>query len=111
MVSGGDWQPPLRDSVKDLEPYVSPEMDVLRLDTNTNQFERNPVLDRLSDMFQPKFFSEYPDSRGMKLKSVLSALHDVSPSNLSLGHGSDELLDMCAKAMGGPGSSSTSSRS
>ncbi|MGB0714034.1 MAG: histidinol-phosphate transaminase, partial [Gammaproteobacteria bacterium] len=45
----------------------------------------------------------YPDGNGFALKAALSARHGWEPSTITLGNGSNDVLDMVARAFLGPG--------
>lgn len=52
----------------------------------------------------------YPDSSGYLLKGKLARRLDVEPSQLVLGNGSNDVLDLIARAFLGPGTSAVYSR-
>lgn len=52
----------------------------------------------------------YPDGSGYALKSALAARFSLDPAGITLGNGSNDLLDMVARAFLGPGRSSVFAR-
>lgn len=48
--------------------------------------------------------ARYPDGNGFNLKARLSAMLDVAPEQLTLGNGSNDVLEFVARAFAGPGS-------
>ena len=47
--------------------------------------------------------SRYPDGNGFALKQVLAARLDVDPRGITLGNGSNDVLELVARAFLGPG--------
>jgi histidinol-phosphate aminotransferase len=47
--------------------------------------------------------ARYPDGSGFKLKQKLAALHGVSPEQVTLGNGSNDILEFMARVFLGPG--------
>lgn len=45
----------------------------------------------------------YPDGAGYELKAALAAHHDVASDNVTLGNGSNEVLEFVARVFAGPG--------
>lgn len=81
----------VRESVKALKPYssardeyVSDGSTMIFLDANENPFENG--------------VNRYPDPYQRSLKAVLSEQKGVSESNMLLGNGSDEVLDLIYRA-------------
>ena len=54
--------------------------------------------------------SRYPDSNGFTLKAALAEQYGVQPEQLTLGCGSNDVLDLIARVFLGPGSSAVYSR-
>jgi histidinol-phosphate aminotransferase len=90
-----EWEPPSARIA--LEAGV-PETDVVRFDTNTvpwpgaalNDLERLPL-------------NEYPDASYTTLTDELAGYTGLSPEQITVGAGADELLDLVAKAYIGAG--------
>ncbi len=81
----------VRDSVKILSPYssardeyVSDGSEMIFLDANENPFDNG--------------VNRYPDPYQRSLKSVLAEQKGISESNMMLGNGSDEVLDLIFRA-------------
>lgn len=81
----------VRDSVKMLKPYssardeyVSDGSEMIFLDANENPYDNG--------------VNRYPDPYQRSLKSVLAEQKEVSETNMLLGNGSDEVLDLIFRA-------------
>lgn len=81
----------VRDSVKMLKPYssardeyVSDGSEMIFLDANENPFDNG--------------VNRYPDPYQRSIKSVLAEQKGVSETNMLLGNGSDEVLDLIFRA-------------
>ena len=84
------------DLVSDLSPYVPGEQprvaDLVKLNTNESPFGPSPkaiaaVRDAAGDSLRL-----YPDPRSTSLCEALAAYHGVSPEQVFVGNGSDEVL-------------------
>lgn len=85
----------IRDNVKTLKPYSSARDEykevsnnMVFLDANENPFSSN--------------VNRYPDPQQNNVKDALSKLKGVSKSNILLGNGSDEVLDLIFRAFCNP---------
>jgi histidinol-phosphate aminotransferase len=76
---------------------VRPE-DVVRFDTNTSPTPPDWLPDVLGGPFDPPL-NEYPDSEYEELTAAIAAYVGVSPGEVVVGCGADEVLDLVAKAM------------
>lgn len=77
----------VRENILKLQPYISFR--------DHNEF-KNPIL--LDANESPiGAYNRYPDSTQKKLKSRLAALKNISPSQIAIGNGSDELIDLIIK--------------
>ncbi|MFT5846296.1 histidinol-phosphate transaminase [Psychroserpens sp.] len=81
----------IRENIKNLKPYSSARDeyketsgDMVFLDANENPFQNG--------------VNRYPDPQQNKVKSQLSTLKGISPENMLLGNGSDEVLDLIFRA-------------
>lgn len=81
----------IRENIKAMNPYSSArdefkdfQQQMIYLDANENPFENG--------------INRYPDPQQNKLKSVLSEVKNVSKSNILIGNGSDEVLDLLFRA-------------
>ena len=86
------WSP----LVHDLEPYVpgeQPKMaDLVKLNTNENPFGPSPkVLEAIRSELNDSL-RLYPDPEGESLRRTIADYHGVSPEQVFLGNGSDEVL-------------------
>lgn len=45
----------------------------------------------------------YPDGSGFRLKKKIAALHDIDPACITLGNGSNDILEFLARIYAGPG--------
>lgn len=80
------------------------EADIVKLASNENPLGPSPMAlaaaqDALHDM------ALYPDGAGFALKAKLSAKLDVAAQQIVLGNGSNDILDMAARAFLAPGTS------
>ncbi|HQT70496.1 MAG TPA: histidinol-phosphate transaminase [Thiobacillus sp.] len=81
------------------------EADIVKLASNENPLGPSPLAlaaaqDALYDM------ALYPDGAGFALKAKLAAKWKVSASQVVLGNGSNDVLDMAARAFLAPGTTS-----
>lgn len=81
----------IRKNVATLEPYSSARdefkadgQEMVFLDANENPFENG--------------INRYPDPQQQELKEILAAQNNLKPSQLLLGNGSDEVLDLLFRA-------------
>ncbi|NIF05901.1 histidinol-phosphate transaminase [Chryseobacterium sp. Tr-659] len=77
----------VRENILKLQPYISFR--------DHNEFNAPVFLDANESPFGT--CNRYPDSTQKKLKSRLAALKNVSPSQIAIGNGSDELIDLIIK--------------
>jgi histidinol-phosphate aminotransferase len=85
----------VRQSIKALEPYASARdeykgtsTDMIFLDANENPFDSK--------------YNRYPDPQQNAVKRILSQQKGVSKTNILLGNGSDEVLDLIFRAFCNP---------
>ncbi|AKK75021.1 histidinol phosphate aminotransferase [Chryseobacterium gallinarum] len=77
----------VRENILKLQPYISFR--------DQHEFNAPVMLDANESPFGE--FNRYPDSTQKKLKNKLAGLKDVSPSQIAIGNGSDELIDLIIK--------------
>ncbi|WEK70749.1 MAG: histidinol-phosphate transaminase [Candidatus Chryseobacterium colombiense] len=77
----------VRKNILELQPYVSFR--------DTNEFENPVLLDANESPFGE--MNRYPDSTQKKLKQKLSGVKNISPDQIAVGNGSDELIDLIIK--------------
>jgi len=98
-----------------LEPY-SPGMpidelqrrlglsDVIKLASNENPLgPSTKVKAALAEHAASGNVSLYPDGGGFRLKKKISEFHDIDASRITLGNGSNDLLEFIARVFLGPG--------
>jgi histidinol-phosphate aminotransferase len=95
----------VRRSIAGLEPQIYPctERGALLLDANTNLVGRNPAADRAAKRLGSLDLSQYPSSLSDDLRAGLAKEHGLSPEEVVVGNGSDEVLDVILKAFCNPG--------
>lgn len=76
--------------------------DVIKLASNENPLGPAPgvrevLRDWRGDM------ALYPDGNGFRLKQRLAEIHDIDPACITLGNGSNDILDLVARLFLGPG--------
>lgn len=77
----------VRKNIVTLQPYISFR--------DNNEFNAPVLLDANECPFGE--YNRYPDSSQKKLKNKLAGIKGVSPSQIALGNGSDELIDLIIK--------------
>ncbi|KFF02190.1 histidinol-phosphate transaminase [Chryseobacterium luteum] len=77
----------VRKNILTLQPYISFR--------DHNEFNAPVMLDANECPFGE--FNRYPDSSQKKLKNKLGELKGVSPNQIAIGNGSDELIDLIIK--------------
>jgi histidinol-phosphate aminotransferase len=77
----------VRKNILELQPYISFR--------DQNEFENPVLLDANESPFGE--YNRYPDSTQKKLKQKLSEIKDISPNQIAIGNGSDELIDLIIK--------------
>ena len=86
------WSP----LVHDLVPYVpgeQPKMaDLVKLNTNENPFGPSPKVIKAIQAELNDGLRLYPDPEGEALKEAIAHYHNISPEQVFLGNGSDEVL-------------------
>lgn len=91
-------RPPFRASVDALKPYYKAELEgnPIRLDQNTNLLGPNPALAKI----RPEVLdvTNYPTRDADELLAALAKAWEVPEDQLTLGNGSDEILDILVKA-------------
>jgi histidinol-phosphate aminotransferase len=76
--------------------------DILRFDLNTSPTRPDVISAALAGPFEPPL-NEYPDSGYEDLVVAAAGYVGVDPSEIVVGAGADEVLDIIAKACLGPG--------
>jgi histidinol-phosphate aminotransferase len=78
------------------------EANIVKLASNENplgmpESARQAMLDALGEV------GRYPDSNGFELKQAIAAKYEVSPEWITLGNGSNDILELAAHAFVQPG--------
>lgn len=108
------------EGVRDLAPYQAGKpiselqrelgiQDIIKLASNENPLGPSPealkvLRGQLEDL------ALYPDGNGFGLKDALAKYHGVNPKQITLGSGSDHILELAARVFLGPGRSAVISR-
>ncbi|MFP7654630.1 histidinol-phosphate transaminase [Chryseobacterium proteolyticum] len=74
----------VRKNILELQPYISFR--------DHNEFESPVLMDANESPFGE--FNRYPDSTQKKLKNKIADLKELSPEQIAIGNGSDELIDL-----------------
>jgi histidinol-phosphate aminotransferase len=76
--------------------------DSIKLASNENPLGPSP---RVREAIQAQLddLARYPDGGAFTLRNRLAALHDVDPACVTVGNGSNDVLDMVARVFLGPG--------
>jgi histidinol-phosphate aminotransferase len=96
---------PIRDDLRALEGYHSPQVDV-RVRLNTNESPLPPPagwLESLQRELATIEWNRYPDRGAWELRSAIAALHGVAPEQVFAANGSNEVLQTVLLAYAGPG--------
>jgi len=115
QLTASDLSPltPAYDSILALAPYQTGKpieeltreygvSDVVKLASNENPMGCSPRV-TLAVTEQLGQLSRYPDGNGYYLKQALADFNDVSAHQITLGNGSDDLLDILARSFVGEG--------
>ena len=85
------------------------ESDILKMASNENPLGSSPkALAAIRGALDQLHY--YPDGSGFELKAVLSEKFGVAPANIVLGNGSNDVLELAARAFLRPGDSAAYSR-
>lgn len=75
---------------------------IIKLASNENPLGTAPAAMRALQTYAGDLF-RYPDGNGYALKHKIAALHDIAPGRITLGNGSNDILELCARVFLGPG--------
>ncbi|MBU5434904.1 histidinol-phosphate transaminase [Pseudoflavonifractor sp. MSJ-37] len=92
--------------IRDMVPYTPGEQPkdrtFIKLNTNENPYPPSPkVLETVRDAADAAL-RLYPDPEAGSLRDTLARYHGVSPEQVFVGNGSDEVLAFCFQAFFGP---------
>jgi len=85
------------------------EAAIIKLASNENPQGCSPAVKEAVER-EMREVARYPDSNGFALKAALAAHYSVSAAQVVLGNGSNDVLELAAKALLYPGSSSVYSQ-
>lgn len=96
---------PVRDDLRALEGYHSPQVDVrVRLNTNESPFEPPAAWrDAFASELSRVAWHRYPDRAATELRAEIAALHGVAPEQVFAANGSNEVLQTILLTFAGPG--------
>jgi histidinol-phosphate aminotransferase len=96
---------PVRDDLRALEGYHSPQIDVkVRLNTNESPLPPPPAWrDALAGEMSRVEWHRYPDRQATALREAIAAWHGVSPDMVFAANGSNEVLQTILLTYAGPG--------
>jgi histidinol-phosphate aminotransferase len=99
------WTAWVRPHVRQLAAYQpEPAGPAIRLDANESAFDVPPALKQeMWERFAGREWNRYPDPESRALRQALAAAERVSPEQLLMGNGSDELIRDLLVCFGGPG--------
>jgi histidinol-phosphate aminotransferase len=78
--------------------------DVIKLASNENPLGASPkVRALLAEAAGSQNFGLYPDGSGHALKAAIGRYHDIDPARITLGNGSNDILEFLSRIYAGPG--------
>ncbi|MGF1548385.1 MAG: histidinol-phosphate transaminase [Thiotrichales bacterium] len=113
VVSGCDWRDCAAPGVRGLQPYLPGKPiealrrelgldEIVKLASNENPLGPSPRALAAAQVALGDI-ARYPDGSGYALKQALGRHHDVAPDWVTLGNGSNDVLEMVARAfLAGP---------
>lgn len=96
---------PVRDDLRALEGYHSPQVDVrVRLNTNESPFEPPAAWrEAYAAELAAVAWHRYPDRGALRLRAAIAEFHGVEPEQVFAANGSNEVLQTLLLAYAGPG--------
>lgn len=85
------------------QTYSLAGKDLTLLNDNANLFGVNPAVEEVAKSFDFSRLWAYPSENSDALRERISSEHGVSPDEVIVGNGSDELLDITMKSFINPG--------
>jgi len=94
----------VRENVRRLDrpSYRTVPKGVIRMNDNSNLFMPNPVAARVSNMFDFDSLSMYPSILADDLRAAIGKKFGIGASQVIVGNGSDEAIDLAVKTFIGP---------
>jgi len=83
--------------------YSLARSDMMLLNDNANLFGTNPAVEEVARKFDFSRLWAYPSENSDALRARIAAEFGLSPSEVIVGNGSDEILDITSKAFLNPG--------
>ena len=83
--------------------YSLARSDMVLLNDNANLFGTNPAVEEVAGSFDFARLWAYPSENSDVLRSRIASEYSVSPNEVIVGNGSDELLDIVSKCFIDPG--------
>ncbi len=78
--------------------------NAIKLASNENPLGMSPkVKAAIADAVANQNLAFYPDGGGHRLKQKLAAMHGIAPECITLGNGSNDILEFLARTYAGPG--------
>lgn len=78
--------------------------DVLKLASNENPLGASPAVRKaVAAAAADQNLGLYPDGSGYALKQAIARYHDVQPEQITLGNGSNDILEFLSRIYAGPG--------
>lgn len=95
----------MRDDLKALEGYHSPQVQVdVRLNTNESPFAPPKAWrEAFAAELEQVEWNRYPDRAAWSLRAGIAAIHGVSPEQVFVANGSNEVLQTLLLTFAGPG--------
>ena len=79
-------------------------IDVVKLASNENPLGPSPkVKAAIAASVAGDNLALYPDGSGFRLKKKIAAMHGIDPNCITLGNGSNDILEVLARIYAGPG--------
>jgi len=83
--------------------YSLARSDMMLLNDNANLFGTNPAVEEVARRFDFSRLWAYPSENSDALRARIASEFSLSPSEVIVGNGSDEILDITSKAFLNPG--------
>lgn len=77
--------------------------NAVKLASNENPLGASPKVKAALEAASRGDLARYPDGSGFRLKQKLAKLHGVAPEQITLGNGSNDILEFVARVFLGPG--------
>ena len=84
--------------------------DAVKLASNENPLGISPRVRAALERAMAGHLERYPDGSGFRLKKKLAELHRIEPERITLGNGSNDILEFVARVFLGPGRAAMFSR-